>query len=298
MNALEALIQELEQDRSLAEPRRMRERLDALDRVEAHLLGAQGAHGDIESPKARQLRDRAGALCAKLERVNRKVCQAIRREIQRGGTPDWLLEQMTICSRAMDAPGQFLEEGYDYRDVVTSEVLQFEEPDAGIAELAQEMVFYQPTPARHVFDLLGRAALTDRDVLVDLGSGLGHVPLLAAVCTNARCIGIEREAAYVDCARLCAQALKLSNVTFTTQDARDADFSRGTLFYLYTPFTGTILRSVLDALRREAARRDIRIGTYGPCTSVVAAEPWLHVIGVRQAGWTVLFRSGAIGARN
>ena len=42
------------------------------------------------------------------------------------------------------------------------------------------------------------------------------------------------------------ERLKLERVTFIQQDARAADFSGGTVFYLYTPFTGSILRSVLD----------------------------------------------------
>jgi hypothetical protein len=155
------------------------------------------------------------------------------------------------------------------------------------------MVFYQPTPARHVFDLIRRVGLAAHDVFVDLGSGLGHVPLLAAICTAAQCIGIEREAAYVDCFRRSAEALHLSRVTCIEQDARAADLSSGTVFYLYTPFTGAVMRSVLDGLRREATGRRIRIATYGPCTSVISGEPWLEVVGALDHRRVVLFRSRA-----
>jgi hypothetical protein len=169
-------------------------------------------------------------------------------------------------------------EGYDHLDELLGGILPFTLPDE-VAAPASEMVFYQPTPARHVFDLIERTALTASDVLVDLGSGLGHVPLLAALCTDAHAVGIEREAAYVACARQCAEALDLATVEFIQQDARAADFSLGTVFYLYTPFTGSILRTVLDALRHEAGRREIRVCTYGPCTPLVAAEPWLQATG-------------------
>jgi len=169
--------------------------------------------------------------------------------------------------------------------------LQFDEPDAEVAELAAEMVFYQPTPARHILDLLGRLALTERDVLVDIGSGLGHVPLLASIRWGARSVGIELLAAYVDCARRSARALNLTNVTFVQQDARSADYSSGTVFYLYTPFIGTILRAVLDSLRREASGREIRVCTYGPCTSTVAEEPWLEVVGTVETDRTAIFHS-------
>jgi 16S rRNA A1518/A1519 N6-dimethyltransferase RsmA/KsgA/DIM1 with predicted DNA glycosylase/AP lyase activity len=137
------------------------------------------------------------------------------------------------------------------------------------------MVFYQPTPARHIFHMIAVTALTASDVLVDLGSGLGHVPLLVSMCTGASSVGIEVEASYVERARQCAQRLNLNRVAFIQQDARAADLSGGTVFYLYTPFTGSTLRCVLNLLRREAATRRIRICTYGPCTSVIAEESWL-----------------------
>lgn len=289
-NALEVLTRELEQDRSLDEPDRVRQRIDALDRLEAYLLYRQDQTHDTESPTDTRLHDRATALCARLEAINSKFYQSIRSEIRQRIAPNWLLEQVIECRRHGGC-GLAHEDSYDHLDVAVSGILQFDEPAAEVSERTAEMVFYQPTPARHVFDLIGRAALTEQDVLVDLGSGLGHVPLLTSICTNARSIGIEREATYVDCARQCAQTLNLSNVTFLQQDARDADFSCGTVFYLYTPFTGAILRAVLDSLKREAAARPIRVATYGPCTQIVAEEPWLEVVGKLQAGRAALFRS-------
>ena len=122
-------------------------------------------------------------------------------------------------------------------------------------------------------------------------SGLGHVPLLAVICTKARCIGIELETAYVACARQCAKALNLANASFIRQDVRSADFSSGTVFYLYTPFTGTMLRGVLQRLAKEAARRPIRLCTLGPCTSVVANETWLAQIGSVHADRIAVFSS-------
>nr|WP_283254741.1 class I SAM-dependent methyltransferase [Luteimonas galliterrae] len=139
--------------------------------------------------------------------------------------------------------------------------------------------------------MIRRAALAERDVLIDLGAGLGHVALLAAICTGARCIGIEREAAYVDCARRCANALNLDNATFVPQDVRSADLSAGTVFYLYTPFVGAMLDEVLSLLKRQAASREIRVCTLGPCTAIVAREPWLEATDVPKADRPALFCS-------
>jgi Beta-propeller repeat/Methyltransferase domain len=149
----------------------------------------------------------------------------------------------------------------------------------------------QPTPARHIFRLIAGTALSASDVVVDLGSGLGHVPLLVSICSRACSMGIEREASYVERAQQCAEKLNLKTVSFMQQDARAADLSNGTVFYLYTPFTGSILSHMLDRLRREAATRRIRICSYGPCTSVIAEEPWLEATAAPETNRIAIFRS-------
>src|SRR5277367_1192891 len=278
MSSLQSLIDELEQDRSLDEPHRLRERVDALDRLDAHQLDGPLPPSTGESMEAETHR-RARALCDKLEAVNFRLYKTIREEIQRGSRPDRLLQHVPKSGETSGPESLASGEGYDYLDELVSGVLNFERPDDLRVQLAAEMVAYQPTPARHIFDLISRAAITERDVLVDLGSGLGHVPLLVSICTGARCIGIEFEPAYVACARQCAEKLNLDRVSFLEQDARDADFSNGTVFYLYTPFTGSILQAVMNSLRQQAALRPIKICTFGPCTPAIAQECWLEATG-------------------
>lgn len=279
IEALPAWISELEGDLSLLEPDRLRQRMDALDRLEDHLTWGRDDH-----------RDRTGALRARLEAINDQLYRSIRHDIQRGQGAQTLLEWAREISLE-DGGTPHDGERYDHLDTLLSGVLQLEEPASGVAELAPEMVFYQPTPARHILELIRRTGLSERDVLIDLGSGLGHVPLLAAICTRARCIGIEWEAAYVDCARRCAIALNLTHATFIQQDARAADLSMGTVFYLYTPFKGTMLDDVLAILKGVAATREIRICTLGPCTATVARETWLEGDVASATDKPALFRS-------
>lgn len=274
MEDLHALIHELEHDDALLQPARLRERVRAMDRLEDVLL--DGAPAGLHA--------RAQALHARLSDAQRELAQNIRTVIARGDGAQ-ALRTWAHTSHPQNP------EGYDHLDALISEVLSFDEPTADIAELDTEMVFYQPTPARHIFDLIARAAIGPTDVLIDLGSGLGHVPLLVSICTGAHAIGIEREPVYVDGARRSADALNLDRVVFIARDAREADLSSGTVFYLYTPFSGTILRTVLDQLKREADRRPIRIGTLGPCTPMVAAEPWLQVVGEQEVDRITLFRA-------
>ncbi|WP_266157475.1 class I SAM-dependent methyltransferase [Dyella silvatica] len=289
-SALHAFIRELEQDACWLEPNRLRERGEVLDRLETYLGCGLPQDADASMTEA-GLQQRMVALRDAFEAADHRLYQSIRHDIQQGGGARTLLAWVTGLGSDNVVEPRASGDSYDYLDVLIAGVLQIDEPDAQIAELADEMVFYQPTPARHIFDMIRRSALDKHDVLVDLGAGLGHVPLLAAICTGARCIGVEWELAYVDCARRCAQALHLTQVTFIRQDARAADLSTGTVFYLYTPFTGTILREVLDALRGEAAKREIRICTLGPCTSIVALEPWLEAVGAQEINQPTLFRS-------
>jgi hypothetical protein len=279
-NALVQLLGELEQDRSLDAPRQLGRRIEAVDDLDAYLRSGQ--------PIGAALRRRARAIYAGLESVNSRLYEAVRWDIQLGAGRARLLEWMPDWNAAANLISR---SGYDYLDELISGVLQFEEPPAEVVPLESEMVCYQPTPARHIFDLISRTALTERDLLIDLGSGLGHVPLMASICTSARCTGVELERSYVDCARKSARSLNLNNVRFIEGDARAADLSDGTIFYLYTPFIGTILREVLSLLRQEAVGREIRICTFGPCTPVVSEERWLSVIGAPEINRIAIFRS-------
>jgi len=278
--ALLACLEAIEGDAALRRPERLGERIAAMDRLDALPFD------DGDAP----IRERAATLLARLEADNQAVYRAVRRAIRRGEGGAAMRTWVHALAPSAGTPRDG--HGYDALDALFAGVLPLDEPDGGGAP-PPDMVFYQPTPARHILDLIDRTGLGAADTLVDLGSGLGHVPLLASICTGARGIGIERDPAYVASARRCAEALGLEHVSFIAQDARTADLSAGTLFYLYTPFRGPVLRRVLDRLRQEAAVRCIRIATLGPCTATVAEEPWLRPAEAQRADRIAVFRSRA-----
>lgn len=262
-------------------PDQLRARMDALDELDALIADSRAMR--IESQFAR-----AVALREKLEAANGAAYAAIREEVRGGGGAECLRKWIEQCSET-GAPQPGL--GYDHLDELILGVLGLKEP-VSKSVLAPEMVFYQPTPARHILEMIRLNELDENDVLIDLGSGLGHVPMLASILTGARAIGIEIDGAFVRCARECAAGLGLERVTFVEADAREADLSAGTVFHLYTPFTGGMLRAVLDRLRNEAERRAIRMCTLGPCAEVVAAEPWLRATTLVDGNRVSCFRSG------
>jgi hypothetical protein len=278
--ALRILVEGLEQDRSLREPRNLRRRSEALDALEG-CLSADQQNGTTPHQRAK-------SIYAELESINLRLCESVRREIEQGAGREILVGWMPDWN----VPANFTNRrGYDYLDELVSGVLQLEEPSPEVVRLESEMVAYQPTPARHIFHFINRVALTEQDSLIDLGSGLGHVALVASICTSARCMGIELQPSYVECARKSTHSLKLANARFIQGDARAADLSQGTVFYLYTPFVGTILRDVLRLLREEATCREIRIATFGPCTRIVAEEQWLSINGPLTPARIAIFHS-------
>lgn len=293
-DALRDLINELERDPALDKPDRLRVRCESLHRLDAWLVDEPSGLLDALSKTVvdHELGRRARLLYSRLEGANLELCNAIRRDIQTGAGPASLLR--LVQGQSGDQSGiRPTGEGYDYLDELIGGVFQFEEPDDTGVELTVEMVRYQPTPARHIFDMIARTGLTERDVLIDLGSGLGHVALLVSICSGARSTGIELENSYVECARRSASALNVKNVTFIHQDARAADLSTGTLFFLYTPFFGTILREVLDSLKQQASHRPIRIGAFGPCARMIAKERWLSTPDVVEVDRVAVFSSRA-----
>lgn len=279
-NGLDKWTRVLQADPALFEPEQLRARMDVLDELDALISDSHAVRTDA-------LHARAIALREHLEAANGKVYAAIRDEVQRGRGAECIRHWLASCKEAEVTRAGL---GYDRLDELIAGVLGLREP-AGESILAPEMVFYQPTPARHILDMIRLCNLSENDVLIDLGSGLGHVPVLASILTGARAIGIEIDPAYVRCARECASGLGLERVTFVEQDVREADLSAGTVFHLYTPFTGTMLRTALECLRVEARRRTIRVSALGPCTEVIAAERWLSALNAINPDRISCFRS-------
>ena len=267
-------LQAWEVDPSLRTPNEWRQRGDVLDRLETPGFQADAA-----------LSGRVEALRHELEEIQHDFCAALRDAI-RG---DHGAEAIFGLVGTRQAPDR---DDYDALDDLIAEVLAPDAPATDIATLLPGMVFYQPTPARHLLALLRRLELHEHDVLIDLGSGLGHLPLLTAALTPAQGLGIEVEPAYVASAWRSAQSLVLDRARFLAEDVRTADLSTGTVFYLYSPFTGAMLDEVLTLLECQARARPLRIATLGPCTREVATLPWLRTGDAIRGDTPVLFHSG------
>ncbi len=227
----------------------------------------------------RALKQQARALETRLRQADADLFQALRHGIRSGEYTAASLRQL-FDSHTRYRPGRLgqVHRGYDALDALAQGLIRAEQaPAAPLQRRDRDMVHYEPTPARAILDLVDQVPMTATDVFYDLGAGLGHVALLVHLLTGAVARGVEIEAAYSRHAQSCAEELGLSDVYFLNRDARDVDYADGTVFFMYTPFTGKLLEAVLTALAREARRRPMTLCTYGACTLDVAQQPWLRL---------------------
>jgi hypothetical protein len=258
----------------LLRPEQLRRRLELLDAMDAGL--SQTFCQEVET------------LRPQLEQANEACYQAARAEIVFRG-------RCTVLDQWLrEAEGEALRPGlsFDWRDDVVSGILPLREPRSGSALPSPEMTDYQPTPARHILDLVRKCALSPDDIFVDLGSGLGHVALLVTLLAGIPSLGIEVQPHHAAAAQRAAQSLNLADTQFVAADARNANLAHGTVFYLFTPFRGSILKDVLDRLKEESRTRTIRLCSLGPCTRILQQQSWLtpgqtpntETIAIFQAG--------------
>jgi SAM-dependent methyltransferase len=109
---------------------------------------------------------------------------------------------------------------------------------------------YPPSSPEAVTAMLKLAAVTKSDVVYDLGSGDGRIPIAAARTYGARAVGIELNPALVKEARDKAQAESVGDrVRFVQQDLFEADISEATVVTMY--LLPSINVKLLPKLNRE-----------------------------------------------
>ena len=100
--------------------------------------------------------------------------------------------------------------------------------------LRQPDVIYVPTPPEVVDAMLAMANVTAKDVVYDLGSGDGRIPIAAAQKYGARAIGIDIDPQRIkEANENLAKANVGDKVKFLNQDLFTTDISDATVVTLY-----------------------------------------------------------------
>jgi hypothetical protein len=280
VTGLRSDIQAIEREASLFVLTNFAGRSEAIDFLDFHiidrisgLLQYGGREGELELLLAQAVR-----IKDELEKIDRCLFERIRGEIATGMFAGAFFGEMIRRLCGAGGTHGHDETGYDQLDAFVNGLFSDRPLPVETIALMPDMVSFHKTPVRVVFELVQLAEMGSEDLFFDIGSGLGQVVLLVNLISGARARGIEFEPAYSAYASAVASRLHLTDTDFINADAREIDYSKGTVFFLYTPFEGNMLRDVLRLLRTASGGRAIRIFTYGPCSSQVAAENWLSCV--------------------
>jgi cyclopropane fatty-acyl-phospholipid synthase-like methyltransferase len=119
-----------------------------------------------------------------------------------------------------------------------------------ITRLRAPDVKYVPTPQSAVDAMLELAHVTSADVVYDLGSGDGRIPITAAKTYGARGVGIEIDPFYLrDAIDNRAKAGVADRVTFLNQDLFEADIRPATVVTLF--LLPRLNQQLIPKLKRE-----------------------------------------------
>jgi predicted RNA methylase len=283
---IQLYIEAIEENSLLFDEKKFDERTEVIDFIEFQVIGQIEAllQRTSDPDKLNLLKYRAEKAKFILEEIDVRLFQKLQENIRINGYIGKEFKNLVneYFDFNLNYSGQHEEIGYDNLDIFINRLFPLQTMPEQTKDLEPEMVYYQKTPARIVFELVGKSHFMKEEVFVDLGSGLGQVAILVNLLTGITTKGIEFEPAFCDYARHCAAELSLSNVSFINIDARQADYSGGTIFFMFTPFKGEIMREVLEILRKESLLRKIKIITYGPCTAQVALQSWLDFAGPKE----------------
>jgi hypothetical protein len=138
-------------------------------------------------------------------------------------------------------------------------------------------VIYYPTPPETVAEMLRMAGIKKGDVLYDLGSGDGRIPIAAAKQYGIRAVGIEIDPKLVTEAEENARQANVSHlVRFRNEDMFRVNYSEATIVTLYlSEKLNVLLRPKLLSELRPGARilsHDFRMGDWKPEQTV--RVPW------------------------
>jgi SAM-dependent methyltransferase len=113
-------------------------------------------------------------------------------------------------------------------------------------------VRYEPSPRKVVRAMLDLAQVGANDVVYDLGSGDGRIPIAAARDFGARAVGIDIDPELVARARENARKAGVADkVSFRNEDLFEADFSSATVvtLFLYPDVNLKLRPKLLQSLR-------------------------------------------------
>jgi len=156
-------------------------------------------------------------------------------------------------------------------------------------------VIYYPTPDETVTEMLNMANIKPGDVLYDLGSGDGRIPIRAAQVYGIHAVGIEIDPSLIEVAQERARQANVSSlVRFVNADMFRTDISSASVVTLYlSNKINLLLRPKLLHELKPGTRilsHDFDMGDWKPDRKV--RVPWEHNLYRTIYVWTIPERRG------
>ena len=170
--------------------------------------------------------------------------------------------------------------------IAVSSGLMLAQPQAPAGQLRAPDVVYVPTPQEVVDAMLELAQVKSTDVIYDLGSGDGRIPITAAQKYGARGVGIDINP---ERTKEANDNLKKANVgdkvKFLTADLFETNISEATVITLY-------LLPTLNEKLRPKLFRELKPGTRVVSHAFSMGDAWppektLNVNGRNVYFWTI-----------
>lgn len=165
---------------------------------------------------------------------------------------------------------------FDDADVFVRELFALNSVPERSSKLAKYCREYEPTPIRLVLNGLSRIDLKEGDVFVDVGTGLGIIPITVGFYYGIRAIGIEIEESFVKAGSEVVSRMSLKDIEIRCEDANRASFSDGSVFFFFSPVEKNILENICRKLSTEAESRTIHILSLFDSSRVFLEQEWLH----------------------
>jgi hypothetical protein len=236
--------------------------------------------GDGDHPATDDVaRGRSDSLASTVDESLRLRAQTARIEIGAGALRGAALLELVLSIPFID------------RDVWIDELLRIEDLPPDDPDLPRGSVPYLPSGVEEILAMVREVPIRPDDELVDLGSGLGRVVILAHLLSGARARGIEIQEHLVRSAKACCAELSLADIAFVHANAADLLLD-GTIFFLYAPFNGEMLVRGLSRLEEVARRKPIVVCAVG---LEFHGVPWLTPRKT-SAGLLILYDSHVPGS--
>ncbi|HEX2872013.1 MAG TPA: class I SAM-dependent methyltransferase [Polyangiaceae bacterium] len=173
------------------------------------------------------------------------------------------------------------------RDHFVEEALGIAYPPLDEGAPGTDLMSYAPSGYDEIVCAFEQSKLAAGDRFLDLGAGLGKVVMLAELLTGAASVGVEYDKRLCDVGNEACRELGLQGERLRAQDARELASFDADVVFMYLPFSGQVLTTVMARLLDDARPRYL-------CTGALELQryPELSLVGPPQSWLNVYARGG------